>query len=419
MREGFRDLAEGVEYDHAFSNIVIEDSTLLNSRGVGIFVDGYVTGVTHPPPAHRGRRAARASTWSTGRRTTSSTTTTIVNNGFNENGPFWQLFESERPRLLVLGHRPRGPVRSTARASTPSRNNRFSGNAAGAIFLYKNCGEFVNLRPERWFAPPLRRRRQPDREQYLHRRDNGVWIAARMGENIAADGLQRPAVRARLRARLRRQQHVRDNVFQNVTFGVRVEDDGNTIDGQPVLRRRRPAGDRPRHAEPHRGAQSAGDRTTITGNAATIAGQPESLPLGARADEHDLHQQREPGPRRSASAKACRRRAGPFVMTVAFVGQAEAPTDPPAPIPTPGPLPPCALACTSTTAATRAAIRITRLDTPPGDDTLAFNGRVALAHPFSPARRSDRSSASASLLDRRASAAARSTSRSPAAPTIR
>ena len=29
-----------------FSNIVIEDSTCLNSRGVGIFVDGYVTGVT-------------------------------------------------------------------------------------------------------------------------------------------------------------------------------------------------------------------------------------------------------------------------------------------------------------------------------------------------------------------------------------
>jgi polygalacturonase len=45
-REGFRDLAEGVEYDHAFSNIVVEDSTFVNSRGVGVFVDGYVTDVT-------------------------------------------------------------------------------------------------------------------------------------------------------------------------------------------------------------------------------------------------------------------------------------------------------------------------------------------------------------------------------------
>jgi parallel beta-helix repeat protein len=30
-------------------------------------------------------------------------------------------------------------------------NNRFSGNAYGAIFLYKNCGEYVNSRPERWW----------------------------------------------------------------------------------------------------------------------------------------------------------------------------------------------------------------------------------------------------------------------------
>jgi hypothetical protein len=45
-REGFQELAEWVEYDNAYSDIVIEDSTSLNSRGVGIFVDGYVTGVT-------------------------------------------------------------------------------------------------------------------------------------------------------------------------------------------------------------------------------------------------------------------------------------------------------------------------------------------------------------------------------------
>src|SRR5215510_9299677 len=45
-REGFRQLAEGAEYENGFSNITIEDSTSLNSRGVGIFVNGYVEGVT-------------------------------------------------------------------------------------------------------------------------------------------------------------------------------------------------------------------------------------------------------------------------------------------------------------------------------------------------------------------------------------
>ena len=34
---------------------------------------------------------------------------------------------------------------------------------------------------------------------------------------------------------------------------------------------------------------------------------------------------------------------------------------------------------------TDSAVRITRIDTPPGDDSLAFNGRMVITHPFSPA----------------------------------
>jgi hypothetical protein len=45
-RAGFRKLSEGREYDHAYANIVVENSTFLNSRGVGVYIDGYVSGVT-------------------------------------------------------------------------------------------------------------------------------------------------------------------------------------------------------------------------------------------------------------------------------------------------------------------------------------------------------------------------------------
>ena len=44
--DGFRTLAQGVEYQNGLADIVVEDSTFAGSRGVGLFVDGYVEGVT-------------------------------------------------------------------------------------------------------------------------------------------------------------------------------------------------------------------------------------------------------------------------------------------------------------------------------------------------------------------------------------
>ena len=45
-RAGFRTLAEGEEYEHTTARILVEDSDFTRSRGVGIFVDGYVSDVT-------------------------------------------------------------------------------------------------------------------------------------------------------------------------------------------------------------------------------------------------------------------------------------------------------------------------------------------------------------------------------------
>ena len=44
LRDGFNHLAAGHEYDHHLQGVVVEDSTLTNSRGVGLYIDGYVTG---------------------------------------------------------------------------------------------------------------------------------------------------------------------------------------------------------------------------------------------------------------------------------------------------------------------------------------------------------------------------------------
>ena len=109
----------------------------------------------------------------------------------------------------------------------------FSGNSAGGVFLYKNCGEY------------------PDRDRYFERRDpaadnlieqnvfmggrNGVWVGSRMGENTLPMECTDPAYveASGIRVVLDRapDNTVRDNEFRDVTYGVRVEDDGTTVEG--------------------------------------------------------------------------------------------------------------------------------------------------------------------------------------------
>jgi len=174
IREGFRDLAEGVEYDHAFSNIVIEDSTLLNSRGVGIFVDGYVTGVTIRR-LHIEGSGSSGIYLEHGSKDNVVDDNDVVNNGFNENGPFWQLFDQSGLDIWFWGTGREGLSIDDSRFNTVT-NNRFSGNSYGGIFLFKNCGEFVNLRPERWWH----RRYGADGNLIANNTftggRNGVWI---------------------------------------------------------------------------------------------------------------------------------------------------------------------------------------------------------------------------------------------------
>ena len=380
-REGFRDLAEGVEYDHAFSNITIEDSTLLNSRGVGIFVDGYVTGVT----LHRLHVEGSGSSGiylEAGSKDNVVEDNDIVNNGYGENGPYWQTFTVGTLAVWFWGSGREGLSIDGSRFNTVV-NNRFSGNSYGGIFLYKNCGEFVNQRPERWWH----RRYGADGNLIANNTftggTNGVWIAARMGENIAPMDCSDPQYQPGYALDYADNNTVRDNVFTNVTYGVRVEDDGNIITGNQF------AGDAAQQAivvgTPNRTAALAlpVTGTTITGNSATIPTNPNPYRwVHGHANTtfgNNLSLGRPVG-----LCEGLAPARGPFVMTVAFAIQPDAPTDPPAPLPTPGPLPACPLACTLATAATDAAFRITRLDTPPGDDTLAFQGRMVLAHPFSP-----------------------------------
>jgi parallel beta-helix repeat protein len=382
-RDGFRDLTEGMEYEHAFSNIVIEDSTLRNSRGVGIFVDGYVTGVT----IRRLRIEGSGSSGiylEHGSKDNVVHDNDVVNNGFGENGPFWQPFDqSGMAGVWYYGTGREGLSIDGSRYNTIT-NNRFSGNAFGAIFLYKNCGEFVHLRPQRWWH----RRYGADGNTIARNTftggTTGIWIGARMGENIAPMDCSDPQYASGYALDDADANVIRDNVYQNVTYGVRVEDDDNQILDNTFT------GDGAEQAivigTPQRtavlGQPVAG--TIVTGNLATIPANPNSYRWVYGHAATTFSGNTSLG-RPTGLCEGLAPARGPFVMTLAFVIAPERPVDPPPPLPLPGPLGPCPLACTSASPMTAAAIRLSGLDTPGGDDHLSFSGRFVIPHPFSPA----------------------------------
>lgn len=381
-RDGFRELAEGVEYENGFSNILIEDVTLRNSRGVGLFVDGYVTGVTLRR-LHVEGSGSSGIYLEAGSKDTLVEDCDIVGNGFGENGPRWQVFgQGGLANIWFFGTGREGLSIDGARSSIV-RNNRFAGNAFGGIFLYKNCGEYVTTRPERWWHRRYGATGNLIEHNTFTGGMNGIWIGARMGENVAPMECSDPHYTPGYALDQADDNIIRENIFENVTYGVRVEDDGNQILDNQF------SGDGAQQAiligTPVRtaalGQPVAG--TVVTGNVATIPANPSPYRWVHGHTQTTFSGNLSLG----APAPLCRGvepARGPFVMTIAFVVSDEQPVDPPPPLDTPAPLGPCPLACAESVQVTGTALRITRLDTPPGDETLVHAGRLVLPHPFHP-----------------------------------
>ena len=388
-REGFRDLPAGQEYEHGYSNVVIEDSTLMNSRGVGLFVDGYVTGVTLRRLHVEGAGSAGIYL-EHGSRFNVVDDNDIVHNGYTENGPNGQFFNFAGTSVFFWGPGREGLAIDGSRDNVVT-NNRFSGNSAGAIFLYKNCGEFVNSRPERWFERRYGANDNLIEHNTISGEDIGVWVASRMGENTFPMECSDPAYISTSLERVSLDQAdrnvVRGNTFANVTYGIRVEDDHATIEDNQFT------GDDPGHQAIIVGTRfrtpvlgQPVDGTVITGNTSTIAGNPNPYRWIHGHVNTTFADNRSLG----RVVGFCEGEQPPttfFIFVIAFTA-AEPPdppdVDPPV-IPPPAPLPPCGLACDVPGPVSKSSIAVRRLDTPPGDDTLAFTGQVLLPHPFDPA----------------------------------
>lgn len=230
-RDGFRNLEPGEEYDHTTARILIERSTFTGSRGVGVFVDGYVEDVTIRDSRIEGAGSSGIYL-ETGSRRNQVRDNLILNNGLIENGPGGKLYNLAGVDFWFWGIGREG-ISIDGSYENAIEGNLLAGNSAGGVFLYKNCGEY----PDR---PAYFERRYPSDRNTITANTfvggtNGVWIGSRMGENTLPMDCTDPAYvdEPLNRVVLDRAADnvVAGNAFHGVTHGVRVEDDGNRVEG--------------------------------------------------------------------------------------------------------------------------------------------------------------------------------------------
>lgn len=237
-RAGFNALTAGHEYDHHLDDVRVLDSTLTGSRGVGLYVDGYVTNtlVKHVLIRDSGSDGIYLDAGSRYGRVIENV---IVANGFRENGP---NPEGTVTQFNGVTFRFWGPGREGI-AVDGSRDNRIAsnwivGNSAGGVFLYTNCGEYVHSDPANWVEHRFGAEDNTVVANLITGGEAGVWIGSRMGENVfPMDCSDVPYVTGpALAVTLDRAPRttVRNNIIGDATYGVRVEDDGARIVGNTI-----------------------------------------------------------------------------------------------------------------------------------------------------------------------------------------
>ncbi len=230
-RQGFRTLTQGAEYENGTSAILIENSHFYDSNATGIFVDGYVTGVTL-------RGVEVAGSGAVGVYLEAGSKDNVIENSRIHNNGFGNVVPEGVP-IVVNGTELR--YESTGREGIAIdgsrdnivRNNWIAGNSAGAIFLYKNCGEDATSQPNSHWVRHYGATGNLITGNFISTEKNGIWVGSRAAENQYFMDCSDPAY---IDAALRRVHldpasgnTVDRNSFLYVTYGVRIEDNMTTV----------------------------------------------------------------------------------------------------------------------------------------------------------------------------------------------
>lgn len=221
---------------HAPQNIAFDNVTIDFAHGTGLFVNRYVSRLAFRNGAVTNSGSAAIYLNS------GATEIEISGNVFAANG-YYDYSDSGRVRTAKSPTTRREAIAVDSSARNVIRGNLFRNNAAGGVFLYKNCWEH-------W--------QQPDQlPRNMHSSDNlveanrflhqpvGVWIASRQTRDLAGfDCGDRQIDQSWSGFRMQRhyrdyaeRNEVRSNRFDNVGYGIRVEDDdarliGNQFTGE-------------------------------------------------------------------------------------------------------------------------------------------------------------------------------------------
>jgi hypothetical protein len=332
-RDGTNRLAAGEEYVHHLDAVRIEDNVLSKSQGVGIYVGGYVTGtvIKHNGVFDAGSTGVYLDAGSRYNRVAENV---LVHDGYAENGPEGSVTDFNGVLFRSWGPGREGIAVDGSRDNVIARN-WIVGSSAGGVFLYTNCGEYVHQHPESWVEHRYGAENNKVVANIITGGENGVWVASRMGENVfPMDCSDVPYVSGPIQAiTLDRAANntVRDNLIDDVTYGVRVEDDGTR-----VIRNRIGGVDGGHWAvvvgTPFRTAvlDHPVTNTIVRGNVSTIVGNPSPYRwVDGTANLLAWDNTAVSGPSGFCAAPDLPR--GPFVMTYAIAVQD--PNGPPAPRP--------------------------------------------------------------------------------------
>jgi parallel beta-helix repeat protein len=178
-RVGFKDLVVGSEYDLTTSNIVIENSSFADSANSGIFVDAFVSDVRIADSAVTGSGNVGIYL-EAGSRDNVLAGNIVADNGWEDvvPGPATTVIGGTVVEYISTG---REGIAVDGSRNNLIRDNLVTSNAAGGIFLYKNCGENVSD-PGHWV-----RRYGADDNVVTHNvvadGPNGVWVGSRASQN--------------------------------------------------------------------------------------------------------------------------------------------------------------------------------------------------------------------------------------------
>ncbi len=232
-RDGFRALGQGREYQDGFSRIELRNSRILDSRGSGIFVDAFVSDV-RLRDLEIGGSGGVGIYLEAGSRQARIINNHIHDNGYGDVDPVNGVpFEIGGIEFRYLSTGREGLAIDGSRDNYVARN-LFARNSNGAIFLYKNCGEYATERPQQWWPRRYGADRNRIRRNTIVDEPNGVWVGSRMSENQlfldCSDSSYLTNDLQRVHEDFAKHNRIQGNTFRNVAFAIRVEDDHTLVE---------------------------------------------------------------------------------------------------------------------------------------------------------------------------------------------